>query len=356
MDGRRDRGWPTRTAKAAPPEPLRGRARRTRLGAVGRGRRVLDRRESRATAAVREPGAAGWTVRGLGSPTKLPGLAACAVDDRGNAVIAIDEGRRVVVRTLSGGKVETAASLPAGRESWVALAVAPDGGAVVAYSEATAGGSRLRLVERAAGGTFSPPRTIATGFPRGPEVVVDAAAMFTIAWTAVDRSSWPLAPQMMSGTPGALGPAQAFPAPGREQFTRFELAAAAGRVLIAALLPGRHGTGYHLATALRAPDGAVSAYRRLTPVNDVFTGLALAPDGRAALGWQAPDRRFAGRAEAVILASEGSIVSRRFLSGHPARDTRIVPIATPGGFLFVWTEPTCSRALCRERIRIAAYR
>jgi hypothetical protein len=307
----------------------------------------------RPVVAVRDPGASAWRIYPLSRRGKRVDGIRCGVDERGDAVIVTTMARRATVLTLAGGVLDTAADLAIARDSALSLAVAPDGAAIVALAGI---GGALRLVERTAGGAFGGATTLDAGHAVLPAVVADGTGTFTLAWLATDE--WlrrPFTLRVASGTARAMRVVQELPG----DYSSFGLDAAAGRVLLTRLAPGRRRRAWpRLSTSLREPGGLFPRFRGHEPVNGNAGGQALGPDGRVALGWQVPASEDTGRVEAAIVGADGVVVGRRFLSGRQNNVPHIVPLATQAGFLVVWTEPTaCPRAPdCGARIRVAAYR
>jgi hypothetical protein len=268
----------------------------------------------RVRVARRLPGQAWMRPAVIDVPAGYAENVACGIGNAGQAVVVWSTraaGPSTAVFIAADGSVEAPFRLPAGVDP-PQVAVAPDGSAVVAFTDKP---RTLRAAVRPAGGSWAV-RAVTTTPAYLPRLAEDG----TLGWN--DESLPRLESGPLTTAPGSTLVALSSSARGDTLATWFTHTSANPRA------PSR------LRAAVRRPGGALCAPVALGGLTDYALATALAPDGSGAVAWGTGGRR-RQRLVARVLGADGRWSPQRTVAAFPGEADLA---AAPGGRVTIaWT-------------------
>jgi hypothetical protein len=236
-------------------------------------------------------------------PTDIPGEPAAfsdarpvvAMDASGNAIAAwmgmVGEEIRIRYSTRpaagSFGGAQSIPDEPGNSGRFPALAVAPDGRAVLAFVRRIGEVEQAGYAVRAPGGAFGSSRSISgdpgTTVNSGPSVELDDAGGAVVAWTSSGVGGQAVRSAFLSAGSAEFGSAQELEQGGRESLA----VAPSGSAVLIWHPPS---SAQDLRYSFRSPGGAFGPPRTLPePDSPLRPKVAIAPDGSAVAAWSGLD-------------------------------------------------------------------
>jgi hypothetical protein len=311
--------------------------------------------------AVRRAGTTAWRVRRLAphSVTFAFGLT-CGVDDAGGVVAAWEPdaepgGTVEAVTAPYDGPIESIQRFGDAGVSDPHLAVAPDGGALLAYgrNDPGPGDSGLLVAERPPGAAFGRAAAVDEGAIGGAVVQADPSGAFTLAWVRAAPRALRIATKrigtepIVQDIPGTYGARQILHA---------------GQWSLLTVGQGAWGEVPRTGVSLRAPGQAAWPPPVLRPRALPGSPTAIAADGTVLEAWwtgrsSGRDSPPAfGRVRAAVVHPDGTREpAPRRISPRQPEGVYYEGLGSAAGLALVWTQAK-SRAARVERVRIAAYR
>jgi hypothetical protein len=283
------------------------------------------------------------TLSAAGQDTVEP--VSVGVDDNGNAVIAWSRydgsvNRIQAVRWGADGSIGSVQTLSASGADALepAVAVDPDGNAVVVWSRSDGANSRIQAIRRAAGGNLSSVKNLSTSGrdAHAPRVGIDAQGSAIVAWLRSDGSNDRVQVRRRSRG-GTLTAVQNLSAAGQSALTPSLAVDGTGRAVVAW---GRSdGANDRIQIRRRAAGGGLSAVKTVSdPGQDaVDPKVGLDAEGNATAVWHRSDGANA-RVQVVRRSSGGSLSAVETLSaaGQSAA-TPAVAVQAKGNAIVAWS-------------------
>ena len=222
-----------------------------------------------------------------------PAIGAAADGTITAAFTTAEGGGQVQVSTRVAGAssfgARTAISTPGNATSYVRTAVAPDGEAVIAWTEQVAGTATVRAAMRAAGtASFGAAQTLSLpGDARTPAVAIAPDGSVVVVWKQV-RSGDPVIMAATRPAGGSFGTPEQLSAVGPEPFAPQVAAGADGTV--AAVWRSVQGGLETVQSALRPPGATVFDAAQVVAgpgTDQLMPDVVVAPDGATTVTWNA---------------------------------------------------------------------
>jgi hypothetical protein len=283
------------------------------------------------------------TLSAAGQDTVDP--VAVGVDDNGNAVIAwarYDGGanRIQAVRWATGGSIGSVQTLSASGSNALepAVAVDPDGNAVVVWSRSDGANLRIQAIRRAAGGNLSSVKNLSTSGrdAHAARVGIDAQGNAIVAWLRSDGSNERVQVRRRSRG-GTLSAVQTLSAAGQSAVTPSLAVDASGRAVVVWARPD--GANYRIQIRRRAAGGSLSSVKTVSDPGEhaVDPKVGLDAKGNATAVWSRSEGASA-RVQVVRRSAGGSLSAVETLSaaGQNAA-TPAVAVQAKGNAIVAWS-------------------